>query len=247
MAGRTAPGIIRNGLVLYLDAANPKSYPGSGTTWFDLSGNGNDFTLYNGVSYNSTNGGYLIFDGTNDYCRSINTINFTSYDGLVVELVAKMNNTSIAMIYEHTSNWNSTTGGWGLALNDAADNSSLPNWHHMNWPAGSATRNFNYTQHQFWSFYTNTMMRINDSTGRIFHSNGSPLTLYTGAAGAGGTTNSVSQNTWVFANDYFYIGSRGGGSLFANANIASIKIYNVKLTDSTIQQNYNTTKTRFGL
>jgi hypothetical protein len=47
------PRIVTDGLVLALDAGNPKSYPGSGTTWTDLSGNGNNGTLVNGVGYNS--------------------------------------------------------------------------------------------------------------------------------------------------------------------------------------------------
>ncbi len=58
-----------NGLVLCLDAANRKSYPGSGTTWTDLSGRGNNGTLTNmdGTNLSSANGGSLTFDGTNEY------------------------------------------------------------------------------------------------------------------------------------------------------------------------------------
>ncbi|MEY3874702.1 MAG: hypothetical protein RL363_1423 [Bacteroidota bacterium] len=55
--------IITNGLVLNLDAGNPASYSGTGTTWTDLSGNGNNGTLVNGVAYNATNQGSLIFNG----------------------------------------------------------------------------------------------------------------------------------------------------------------------------------------
>jgi hypothetical protein len=58
------PRIITDGLVLALDAGNPKSYPGSGTAWTDLSGNGNTGTLVNGTGYNSGNGGSLVFDGS---------------------------------------------------------------------------------------------------------------------------------------------------------------------------------------
>jgi hypothetical protein len=58
--------VVRNGLVLYLDAANPKSYPGSGTTVFDMK-NGINGTLINGVSFNSTNKGHFSFDGLDDY------------------------------------------------------------------------------------------------------------------------------------------------------------------------------------
>ena len=59
--------IVTSGLVLCLDAANRKSYPTTGTTWTDLSGNGNNGTLNNGVGYNSANGGSLVFDGVNDF------------------------------------------------------------------------------------------------------------------------------------------------------------------------------------
>ena len=58
--------IVTENLVLCLDAANSKSYPGSGTTWTDLSGNGNNATLTNGPTYSSANGGSLTFDGVND-------------------------------------------------------------------------------------------------------------------------------------------------------------------------------------
>jgi len=61
------PRTVTDGLVLCLDAANRKSYPGSGTTWTDLSGRGNTGTLTNGPTYNTSNGGSLVFDGADDY------------------------------------------------------------------------------------------------------------------------------------------------------------------------------------
>ena len=64
---KVAPSsIITDGLVLYLDAGNSASYPGSGTTWTDLSGNSNSGTLVNGVGYSTSNGGNLTFDGLDD-------------------------------------------------------------------------------------------------------------------------------------------------------------------------------------
>ena len=56
-----------NSLVLSLDASNQKSYIGSGTSWLDISYNGNNGTLTNGPTFNSNNGGFIVFDGTNDY------------------------------------------------------------------------------------------------------------------------------------------------------------------------------------
>jgi hypothetical protein len=77
MASSIAPNIVTDGLVMYLDAANTKSYPGSGTTWNDLSGNSNNGTLINGPTFNP-NGG-IDFDGTDDYINFGNPteLNFT--------------------------------------------------------------------------------------------------------------------------------------------------------------------------
>ena len=66
MALAHSPRIVRDGLVLYFDAANTKSYPGSGTTWYDLSGNEKHGTLINEPTFQSHNLGCFQFDGTND-------------------------------------------------------------------------------------------------------------------------------------------------------------------------------------
>ncbi len=63
----SGPNIVTNGLVLHLDAANTKSYSGSGTTWTDLSGNGNNGTLTNGPTFDSANYGSVVHDGVDDY------------------------------------------------------------------------------------------------------------------------------------------------------------------------------------
>lgn len=67
MALQHSPSIITDGLLFCVDAANPRSYPGSGTNWFQLSGNTNTGVLTNGPTYNSSNLGSLSFDGTDDY------------------------------------------------------------------------------------------------------------------------------------------------------------------------------------
>ena len=66
-SGGGGGGIVTTNLVLHLDAGNSSSYSGSGTTWTDLSGQGNHATLVNGVGYSSSDGGYLTFDGGDDY------------------------------------------------------------------------------------------------------------------------------------------------------------------------------------
>ncbi len=81
MAGRIAyyGNIVKDGLVLLLDAAKKDSYPGSGTLWRDVSGNGNNGTLTNGPIFNSNNGGSVVFDGSNDYVP-LTTSNLLSYN-----------------------------------------------------------------------------------------------------------------------------------------------------------------------
>jgi len=69
MSYKYGPSIVTDGLVFYVDAKNDKSYPGSGTTWSDLMG-GNDGTLTNGPTYDSGNGGSIVFDGVNDYVEA---------------------------------------------------------------------------------------------------------------------------------------------------------------------------------
>ena len=66
VGAEVSTGLITDSLVVYLDASNNSSYSGSGTTWSDISGNGNNFTLTNGPTYASANGGAIVFDGTND-------------------------------------------------------------------------------------------------------------------------------------------------------------------------------------
>ena len=73
----TGPNIITDGLVLHLDAANPKSYPGTGNIWSDLSGNGNNGILTNGPTFSD---GAIVFDGGDDLTRITHnsTIDFTT-------------------------------------------------------------------------------------------------------------------------------------------------------------------------
>ena len=70
-----SPSLVMNGLTLCLDAGNTKSYPGSGTTWTDLSGKGNTGTLVNTPTYSGVNGGTLSFNGSSQYVNCGNATN----------------------------------------------------------------------------------------------------------------------------------------------------------------------------
>ena len=78
MATKYSPKTVTDGLLLSFDAANTKSYPKSGTTWSDLSGNGNTGTLTNGPTFNSANGGSIVFDGVDDYVNVANASSLNS-------------------------------------------------------------------------------------------------------------------------------------------------------------------------
>ena len=97
MALSHSPSLVMNNLVLCLDAGNSKSYPGSGTTWTDLSGNGNTGTLTNGPTYNSANGGSLVFDGSNDYVTSP----FTFTAGQAVTILGWLYSTASTSAYRN--------------------------------------------------------------------------------------------------------------------------------------------------
>ena len=112
------PRIVSNGLVLALDAADKNSYPGSGITWRDVSGNNNNGTLTNGPTFDSSNGGSIVFDGTNDFVTgSIGSINAP----FTFSVFGKFNNVSQTRIYareltttEVQQNYNANRSRYGL-------------------------------------------------------------------------------------------------------------------------------------
>lgn len=95
MALHHSPSIVTNGLISYLDAANVKSYPGSGTTWYDISGNGNHGTLVNSPTFNSTSGGNFVFNGSNQWV----TAPLTKTASCTFSLWAKAVNVSQPMLF----------------------------------------------------------------------------------------------------------------------------------------------------
>ena len=100
-----SPRIVTDGLVLCLDAANKRSYPGAGTTWTDLTANKNNGTLQNSPGFSSANGGSIVFDGANDYVSLTNTISLTDFTASAV------------------FNASSLSAGWGMLFgSDDSDN-----------------------------------------------------------------------------------------------------------------------------
>lgn len=245
MAIRGGPDIIEDGLVLHLDAADQNSYPGTGSTWYDLSGNENHFSLYNGASYNIN--GYFVADGINDYIRSSSTVNLSPYSYIVAEMwIRSLNDSTFQQAFEHSNNWNDNAGAFGLFIHNNGSG-FVKNEHHTNHRSQIA-RNYVFQADENWTCHVNLYSRIPDSSGRKSWVNGNEETFGSISGrendygGSGATSNTVS-----FRNDYFYIASRGGASAFSQAAYSVFKLYGFKTVDNDILQNYNALKGRYGL
>lgn len=230
------PKTSANGLVLCLDASNTKSYPGSGNTWFDASGNGNHFTLYNSPVWDGTS---MSFSTTGSkYARSTNTFNLSYTNAITVECIYKV--ASVAdnkMIFEHTADWNTNGGAFGAFTNSNGGLDAQPS--------------------------TNNDLHMNSAVGRLDSGPCSDLTVYsmsqwTFVQGEGvrhfnngiapAVINNVVSAGSNFANAYTYIAVRGGTNFHdGTLNTIMLKVYDRKLTDAELQQNYKVFKNRFGI
>jgi hypothetical protein len=224
------PSIITNGLILNLDAGNAASYPGTGTTWADLSGNSNNATLYNGASYSSSNGGILTFDGINDnsLVNNSNSINIIG-SSLTIEGWIKPQSISgwIAIFYKNT---NTVSGGYHLGIDPSgylAGGLKEPDW--ITVQSTTNQIQLNTWQHVAMSFDTvNKILKL--------YKNGNLI-----------KTETSFNYTLTGNTDPLSIGSQGNLTQTFTGNIPICRLYNKVLTDTEIQQNFNTTKTRFGL
>jgi len=221
--------IVTDGLVLHIDAANPKSYPGTGTTINDLSGNGNNGTLINGAAFNSANAGSIEFDGVND------TINFGTGNTFF-----PLENFTMIMWFS-SDGQTDTTGAapsllgltYGIRLRVNADNLSygLDDGTTIRYLQSPSTYDFhNSSWHQV-AIQANPTQRHMYIDGQYINSltrNWSGTTRWpTNPANLGRDNN----------NSVYYF--RG--------QIPIYKIYNKVLSAAEVLQNYNATKARFGL
>ena len=223
MALSHSPSIVTDGLVLCLDAGNPKSYPGSGTTWTDLSGNGNNGTLVNGVGYVGTNGGSLSFDGVDDYA-TVSNVQPNTNDFTISVWVYKNNNTSNDYVWDFGANGGTLASGTSVGYGFRYYNSTLGGGSNM------------YTQ--------GTIPNINEWYEVTITRNNGTSSMYVNGAfvtSASGDTHNISSST-------LYIGRYGGGTGYEHdGRMSNFKIYNKALTAAEVLQNYNATKGRFGL
>jgi hypothetical protein len=234
MSADVSPNIIEDGLVLALDASDPKSYSGSGTTWTDRSGNGNNGTLVNGVGYNSVNRGVFVFDGSNDYILANN-----------ISLNSRFSSTAVS---HFTWVYPTSPGQIIVELGQPTINTS---WHNSNIEISSeGTFRFS-TWHGSLANRVTAIRSFNSWYYVGFSYNGTVLTAYINGVSVGTANfnrvapyNSGLQTHYALcANDSTSMGTFGN----AGGQIANFNVYNRALSADEIAQNFNATRSRFGI
>lgn len=220
---------ITDGLVLHLDAANVKSYTGSGTTWSDMSGDSNNATLINGPSYTSDNNGGIIFDGTDDYA---------TFGKNASELGISDTAFTIELVINRTdSPTNSSQGHIGFSTSTI----SIRNTNRYFVNVRRASDNNEY----FIEFHTSAESSyLTDTTVLCFTVNGNVITTYRNgsyntSANLGSNISSIQSVDYSMANGYGYF--RSDSIIYSN------KIYNRVLSAAEVAQNFEAVRSRYGL
>ena len=232
MSGISGPKIITSGCVLSLDAADKLSYKGSGTSWYDLSGNSNTGTLTNGPTFNAGNQGSISFDGTNDYVNVpynsiLNTPNGATYEAWIKPTVATTgpflnrgtsdsgatpDNPRFVAISTGALYFDWSSPGSDIYLQTATGVVTMGSWNQVIGLATPSAQLRTFVNGVETSYST----RVNSLPSTLPNTSTS---LEIGAA------------TWY---------------QFFNGSIAIVRLYNRVLSSSEILSNYNATKNRFG-
>ena len=229
--------IVTDGIVLALDAANPKSYPGTGTTWYDLSGNSIDASLINTVTYETNYQGEMSFDGTDDYAvATYNSTNFanTDYTWFCYARGEQISTSSHNMpdigygsgwwprmgfkeLQGNGWEWRSYSSGGATSVHNMT---IVPSPTPSDWVCLAFTADYNNTETK--GYYNGNLANTNNSFPDIGGNNSNF------GIGRSGSTAGV----WNEA----FIGS-----------FSIVLIYNRVLTAQEIQQNFNATRGRYGI
>jgi len=230
------PNIIEDGLVLCLDAGNTKSYPGTGTTWTDLTRGGNTGTL-SGPAFSSANRGYFTCNGTSNYVLANNT-----------SLNSKFSSTSVSHFI-----WFYPTSA-GQIVSELGQTTINANWHDSNIEIstggavsfGTWANIFPYTNK-----VTSSNLSFNTWYYMGFSYNGTTLTAYINGSPIG-TTNFTRQAPYnngyqthyaLCATDSTNMGTGG----YAGGQIGSFVVYNRALAATEVLQNFNAIRGRYDI
>jgi hypothetical protein len=221
-----SPKIVTNGLVLCLDASDKKSYPGTGTTWFDRSGNGNNGTLVGGPTYSSTNGGAIILDGVDDYVK--NDTPTLPTGNVTATICAWIYILSVSGTWQGIAGWGEPNTGQSALLDLNSGNLAFSTWGQ---PGGNDLISTYNVPLNTWKYVVGTI----DNRNIKLYGDGvnvldSTITL---------TPSVTSTKLRLATTDY-------PGRLL-NTRIAQAHIYNRALTLLEIKQNFNATRGRYGI
>jgi hypothetical protein len=240
MAGRIAyyGNIVKNGLVFDLDTAKSDSYPKSGTVWRDVSGFQNNGTLTNGPTFDSNNGGSIVFDGIDDIASFGTNLNF-NFDNITVGIWAKSptNNSGSSGFPIHVTNligkgnWNAPQS-WriGYKSSGGLPATTISFSYGINWqtPAEVSVTTYDLSQ---WNYFVG----VATPTQQFLYLNGNQVASV------------IATKTDVTNVEDFQIARSSYISRFFRGNISKSTIYNRALSASEVLQNYNATKGRYGL
>ena len=236
-------GIATDGLVMLMDAANPRSYPGTGTVWSDISGKRITGTLTNGPVYNTRNQGYFSFSsassqyvniGTSATLQSLTSAITISAWCLFPTLTLPIGSTGIYTIYDSAFVSSTSTEQTFLRLENDVGQALLS--------VGTFTGSANvYATYSYTNLAINTWYHIvggYTGTAWVLYVNG---VLVKSTVGAGPT---------AVASSLFTIGAAtfmGTVSRYFNGNISSVQVYNRALSADEVQQNFEAYRGRYGV
>jgi len=233
------PNIVTDGLVFAQDAASARSYPGSGTSWYDLSNDKNTGTLYNGVSYSTADGGTMSFDGSDDYMQS--DVSTTSLDGdpsFSADMFVKRRT---------GTNVGASNGFWGIGGVNQGNGISgwTPTTNLINLDVYDSTRlatSVYYPENEWIHICWTKNGAGTETTNVKCYINGVSTSLTK-------TRNATRTNQFNTSTTGVCLGriSANSSNFYSPIDIATYKIYDRALTAAEVLQNYNAIKNRFGL
>jgi len=222
-------GIVLNGLTLYLDAANTSSYSGSGTTWTDLSGNGNTGTIVNSPAYTSGVGGYFNFGTALNTSKRVSftyqtpiQTTFTGFTWNIWVYPYLLDQGHVLMGYRGTTLqfYKLTTTKFEMYPAEIYHNFSATSWQYIS------------------AVYDGTL--DSQTNNMKLYVNGTQV----GLRDTDFPTNIPDLRTSAMP---FFVGGDPDGGEYSRARISKVKVYNRALSSAEIIQNYNVHRADFGL
>ena len=239
LIGDTPPPLISSGLILNYNINDASSYPGSGTTVTDLTGSSNA-TLYNSPTYSSSGGGYLTFNGSNQYLGLNTSLN---------SKLSPVNTSTVISIFVWAYPMDN-----GVIVQEIGQTTPNTNWHDSQIEMVAGTLKFSVWSGNVQNLSSTIPTPLNAWYYMGFTFSGTVLTGYVNGSSAV-TSGTINRQT-PFNNGggiglFYAVAAADSTSLgdgtAANMRFGGMQVYNTALNASDVLQNYNAQKSRFGL